>query len=197
MRGRKKYAAEKYSPEDSLLRAESMARFGRYHDEAAWGSVLTFVSDRKKDPKKISDFYREYPQLCPKMMLSEWCKILINNRDAAGFVRLGEMMRVAEELSSAGREVVEPERVALLKANEDLYLRLSEAGKHKAEVKKAELVKYVTKIYPNVFLEIEQSDVLKMMRKMGLPRRPEWLVPGYIERIKKEIAAHRRRKGGK
>jgi len=197
VRGRKKYAAVNYRPADPLVKARSMATMGVYHNEAVWGYVKTFFSDRKKDQKQLENFYQEHPELCPKAMIVEWCKILLETGDARGFAKLGEMMEAAERLGSEGREVVERDRAALLDANEKLYQALSDAGKHKAEVKKAELVNYVYQKFSGLFADKEQSDVLKMMRKMGLPRRPEWLVPEYLAKVRKRLAAARLKRGGK
>lgn len=200
MRGRKKNRAEKYDPKMSLNELHIKAGAGRFEDEAIWGYVLEHMGvqwDENEDDDYNREFYQKYPEHSPKNMILEWCRILIETRNADGFFRIAEMMKAAMELEAKGENVMDPQRNAILKANDELYFRISQSKEPQKEVSKKEIVKQLRDSYSDLFQSVDQPDILKMMRGMGIPRRPSYLTEGWASKIKKEIAAFRRRKGGK
>ena len=200
MRGRKKNRAEKYDPKMTLSELYTKSGQGRFEDEGIWGYILEHMGvqwDENEDPDFNREFYQKHPEHSPKNMILEWCRILIETRNADGFLRISEMMKAAMELEASGQNVMDPQRNAILKANDDIYFKISESKDPGRNPKKAELIKHIREWYGELFEDMDQSDILKMMRGMGIPRRPSYLTKGYAESIRKEIAAFRRKKGGK
>jgi hypothetical protein len=78
-----------------------------------------------------------------------------------------------------------------------LYEKVFRATKYAGDVKKGELLKFLRSEHRDIFQTLEDSDIFKMMRNMGLPRRPycftednqrvmDAFMKGYKKRWKKK-----------
>ena len=174
MKGRKKSRAEKYDPDMDLSELRERAWMGKFHGEIAWQFVLEFWGVYEPDWDKITaeDFYGGNSLASPENAILEWCRLLLGRKDISGFRRLTEMMETAAELKNQGLQAVDPLRSAILQGNEVLYEEIFKVTRYKGDVKKADLLKYLRKNHSAIFDGKEDADVFKMMRKMGLPRRP-------------------------
>ena len=174
MKGRKKSRAEKYDPDMDLSELRERAWKGKFHGEIAWQFVLELWGVYEPDWDKITaeDFYERNSLVSPEYAILEWCRLLLGRRDISGFRRLTEMMETAAELKSQGLQAVDPLRSAIVQGNEVLYRKVFKATKYVGNVKKVELLKYLRSEHRDIFQNLEDPDIFKMMRNMGLPRRP-------------------------
>jgi len=200
MRGRKKNRAEKYDPNMDLSEISERAWKGQFHGEPVWEHILEcwgVASYDRDELQDLADFYDKYPEASPEKMILEWCRMLLERRNVQGFQRLTDMMRAAVDLKTRGVRSVDPLRSAIVQGNMVLYEKVFRATKYAGDVKKGELLKYLRADHRNLFLEIDDADIFKMMRNMGLPRRPycfteanqrviDAFVKGYKKRWKKK-----------
>lgn len=195
MRGRKKNRAEKYGPEMTLDELSERAWKGQFHGEPVWEHILEFwgVSEPDWDKVFADDFYQKYPEASPKQMILEWCRMILERRNIEGFQRLTDMMRAAVDLKSRGVQSVDPLRSAIVQGNVVLYEKVFRATKYEGDVKKGELLKYLRAAHRDLFLEMDDADIFKMMRKMGLPRRPYYFTEANQRGIDAFMKGYRKR----
>jgi len=174
VRGRKKNRAEKYDPDMDIGELRERAWKGQFHGEPVWQHIMEIWEVSEYDWEKLAafNFYEQHPEACPKNMILEWCRILLETKNIEGFQRLADMMRAAVELKTRGVSAVDPLRSAIVQGNEVLYQKVFKATKYVGDVKKGELLKYLRSEHRHVFQDLEDPDIFKMMRNMGLPRRP-------------------------
>jgi len=197
MKGRKKNRAEKYDPTDSLTSQWAKAYAGKISDCPAWLWVLEYCGhliENDETLEKNEKLWKRSPQLHPKKLLAEWCAILLEhespNHAANELQQLAESIRAAADLKARGGKYVDDRRMALLEANDRLHQVLAAQDQFKESVKKNDLVKCVQKL--DLFTLIDQPGILRMMRELGLPRWPEYLLP-ISSRTKKMIEREERK----
>ena len=119
--------------------------------------------------------------------------MLLVSRNIEGFQRLTEMMKTAVDLKSRGAQAVDPLRSAILQGNSILYERIFQKTKYEGEAKKGDLLKYLRKNHEDIFRDLEDADIFKMMRKMGLPRRPYYFTEANQRGIDAFMKGYRKR----
>jgi hypothetical protein len=197
MRGRKPGRAEKYDPEMDLSDMSEMAWKGRFTGSPVWEHVLELfgVNSPDWDPEDADDFYKKYPESSPHSMIIEWCALLLRKRDVRGFEQLAEMMRAALALRAAGKKSMDPQRSAVLEANHRVYERIFEKTRFMGDAKKSDILKELRRHHADLFLENEDADIYRMMRTMGLPRRPRYFTEQHDRNVKALLRG--RARGGK
>ena len=184
MKGRKKSRAEKYSPEEDVMRQYVKAVAGKFADHAGWIIAREWCKHVKADAetkRKNERLWEKDPVMDPRLAMENWCKELLETNhpmEAANcFAEFAEAIRAAAALVDSGKNEMDPHRTALLEANLKLHKELAAQKKYFAKVKKGDLVKLAQA--KEVFHEIDQPGILRMMRDMGLPKWPDYLRPYY------------------
>jgi hypothetical protein len=167
MKGRKKNRAEKYAPGMDLWELSELTSKGIFAEDPMMDCVLLHYWVKDWDEEE----YNWLEDFTPQMVLENYCKKLLEKKDAAGFERLSKMMRFAAELRSQGLEKADPARAAMIEANYCLYAQIYKKTQYKGNPKKADLLHCFRKTYQDA-LDIEDADAYRIMRAMGLPRRP-------------------------
>jgi hypothetical protein len=164
--GRRQGAANKYFPDDELITQWEKSINGKYGQKYEWQLVRELVCSYAKDPvyRKIMKMF-----MAPKKALLGRISEAIDRKDWVFFKKLGEMFEFAEIIKT--REAVDEMRACMLGANNALFI-LSDASK-KCQPSKALLLKLCRQTSPGLFDGKQDADLFKMMRSLGLPRKPD------------------------
>jgi len=164
--GRRKGTAVKYAADDSLIDQWNKAVNGKYvGSEYEWGIVRDLVNGLWNDPS-----YRRFMRyfLHPKKALLKIVSDAVDKKDWKVLGKLEEMFAFAEE--TKGKEAVDALRALLLGVNLSVH---AICHVHKLpQPKKKNLLMLFRQSNPE-YSEKEDSDIFKLMRELGLPRRPD------------------------
>jgi len=155
MRGRKKYAGEKYSPEDLDINIHK-AIYGVFNGEMPFPLVLQIVKNTRRDEAIVA-----------LMRYIEGKSIA--RRDWRDFNRIYLMFLAAEEYVKNREGVSDPIHFSMLQANGLLQAMAEHLGRPKVE--KVHLLRYWQKSFGRERLEIEESEAYRIMRRLGLPQK--------------------------
>ncbi|NBT48827.1 MAG: hypothetical protein EBT07_13615 [Actinobacteria bacterium] len=184
MKGRKKNRAEKYDPTEDVMRQYVKAVAGKFADHAGWICAREWCKHLKagaETKKRNEELWKKDPVMDPRLAMENWCKELLQTKHpieaANGFAEFAQAIRAAAALVSNGKNEMDPQRTILLEANLKLHKKLAAEKKYFAKVKKGDLVKLAQS--KEVFDDMDQPGILRMLREMGLPKWPDYLRPYY------------------
>jgi hypothetical protein len=175
--GRRKGRAVKYSPGDDLVIQFRKAFRGAYFDEQAWYVIPFILYPELKDPSDPS--WQKCRKIIKKNLpganisedltrvLFDEIKKAIKNRNWSYFGKLQKMFELAEKTKGKS---VDPIRESLVSVNHVLhaYSYVLEAP----DPKPRDILKAWRVSCPEL-VEMEEADCYKIMRELGVPRRPE------------------------
>jgi len=165
MKGRKKNRAEKYDAGEPLSDLSAKTRLGRFWDfKAAWMvEDICSGSKNKKDEAIVA-------------LMSYIENYVLVSRQWEHFRTLADLFIHIEGQGKKGEKVSDPEREHLLTINGVSHIVSAAIGKKK--ITKADLLRAYRKTASHEANLIEDEDIYRMMRQLGLPRLPEKEVMG-------------------